>query len=134
MVERQRVVGAILRSEDRVLLCHRSPARRWYPGVWDFPGGHVEDVERPVEALRRELIEEIGVDIRTVKGEPVLHRSDADTGLDLTVWLVTDWQGTVENHQPEEHDHVNWFAENELRHLTFADSCYLPLLEQILER
>lgn len=133
-MERHRVVAAILSSGDRVLLCHRSPVRRWYPDVWDFPGGHVEDRERAEEALRRELFEEIGVEIGTVGGAPVLHRIDAVTGLDLTVWLVTSWQGTVENRQPEEHDAVGWFTAKELRPLSFADSSYLPLLEQILDR
>src|SRR5215469_16567881 len=37
-----RIVTAVLRDGDRVLLCHRSAGRRWYPDVWDLPGGHVE--------------------------------------------------------------------------------------------
>jgi 8-oxo-dGTP diphosphatase len=44
---RARIVAAFLRDGNRVLLCHRSAARRWYPDVWDLPGGHVEDGEIP---------------------------------------------------------------------------------------
>ncbi|GAA2693767.1 hypothetical protein GCM10010412_085480 [Nonomuraea recticatena] len=42
-----RIVTAVLRDGDRVLLCHRSAGRRWYPDVWDLPGGHVEEGEDP---------------------------------------------------------------------------------------
>ena len=51
---RARVVAALLRDGNRVLLCHRSPQRRWYPDVWDLPGGHVERRELPGAALARE--------------------------------------------------------------------------------
>lgn len=127
-----RVVAAILHSGDCVLLCHRAPARRWYPDVWDFPGGHVEDGERPEQALRRELTEEIGVDVGLVLHEPVLHLIDDGTGLDLTVWHITSWKGAVQNRQPEEHDEVRWLAEAELRDLNLADESYLTVLRQIL--
>jgi mutator protein MutT len=129
---RHHVVAAILHRGNRVLLCHRAPDRRWYPGVWDFPGGHVEEGERPAQALRRELAEEIGVDVGVVVDEPVLHLIDDETGFDLTVWHITSWTGTVRNRQPAEHDEVSWVAEPVLRHLDYADTSYLTVLLQIL--
>lgn len=39
------VVAGLLVRGTEVLLGHRSPGRRWYPDVWDLPGGHVEDGE-----------------------------------------------------------------------------------------
>jgi 8-oxo-dGTP pyrophosphatase MutT (NUDIX family) len=127
------VVAAILRRGDEVLLCHRSPTRRWYPDVWDFPGGHVEHLERPEHALRRELIEEIGVDIGTVSDPPVL-RLDAAPAFDLTVWQVTRWHGVVTNRDAEEHDRLGWFREADLCGLDLAHPSYLSLLQRLLDR
>jgi 8-oxo-dGTP diphosphatase len=133
-VPEHRVVAAVLRRGDRVLLCHRCPARQWYPNVWDFPGGHVDDGERPEQALRRELIEELGVDIGTIEGDPVCHLSDAGKGFDLTLWVIGEWRGRgrVENRQLDEHDDIAWFGARDLHNLKFADSSHLSLLEHVL--
>jgi 8-oxo-dGTP diphosphatase len=126
------VVAVILRQADRLLLCHRAQTRRWYPDVWDFPGGHVEPEERPEEALRREILEELGVELEGVDGAPVLHRFVPDTGLDLTVWASRYWRGNVTNMQPEEHDAIGWFRREQLGGLRFADLSYLGLLQGLL--
>ncbi|WP_308285363.1 NUDIX domain-containing protein [Actinoplanes hulinensis] len=52
------IVTALLRDGNRILLVHRSPRKRWYPDLWDMPGGHVEPGERPTAALVREIHEE----------------------------------------------------------------------------
>jgi 8-oxo-dGTP diphosphatase len=131
-MEDHHVVAVILRRGDQLLLCHRSPGRRWYPDVWDLPGGHVEPGERPEDALRREVAEELGAELEGVDGGPVLRRVVSQTGLDLTVWVSWRWRGTVSNLQPEEHDAIGWFDEGQLDELRFADPSYLPLLRRLL--
>ena len=126
------IVAVILLRADELLLCHRSPARRWYPDVWDFPGGHVEPGEDPRAALRRELAEELGADLIGTDAGPVLRRVDPRTGLDLTVWTSSHWRGPITNRQPEEHDSIGWFRHGQLAGLTFAHPSYLPLLQRLL--
>lgn len=126
------VAAAVLLRNEEALLCHRSAARRWFPDVWDFPGGHLEANETHQNALRRELLEEIGVDVGVVLGAPVLHLRGEDGGLDLSVWVVTAWDGTVRNCQPEEHDMIGWFTRDQLGGLAFADDAYRTLLRRLL--
>jgi 8-oxo-dGTP diphosphatase len=127
------IVAVILRRADELLLCHRSPGRQWYPDVWDFPGGHVEPGERPQDALRREVAEELGAELEGVDGGPVLHRVDPQRGLDLTLWVSHRWRGGVSNLQPQEHDAIGWFKADQLAGLSLADPSYLPLLQRLLK-
>ena len=53
------VCGVIGNAESEILLCQR-PEGKSQAGLWEFPGGKVEDAESPQEALARELREELG--------------------------------------------------------------------------
>ena len=55
-------VGVLIRPDGRFLLTSR-PAGKAYHGYWEFPGGKLEPGETVHDALRRELLEEIGVSI-----------------------------------------------------------------------
>jgi mutator protein MutT len=110
------VVVAALVREGRVLLVHRSPNRRAYPGVWDLPGGHIETGETELAALAREMHEELGVRVAT--GSAIhLCRLDAGRGgesVRLSAWLVREWEGTPANTAPDEHDEIRWFRPEQL--------------------
>ncbi|MDY6847810.1 MAG: NUDIX domain-containing protein [Thermodesulfobacteriota bacterium] len=56
------VTAAIIRCEDRILLTRRPPHVR-LGGWWEFPGGKLDEEESPQEGLRREIIEELGIEI-----------------------------------------------------------------------
>ncbi len=71
-------VGILIRADGALLLSTR-PEGKAYAGYWEFPGGKIEPGETVTEALRRELIEELGVTI----GEA--HE-----------WKVTEWNGEFE--------------------------------------
>ena len=109
------VVGALVRG-GRVLLAHRSPDKRAYPDVWELPGGVVEAGESELDALTRELSEELGVRIATDSASHLcrLTVGPAEEPALLSAWLVRDWQGTPANLAPEEHVDIRWFGLDEL--------------------
>ncbi len=121
------VVAGVLVRGDAVLMTHRSPSRRWYPGVWDLPGGHVEPGEDEPAALARELREELGVLPRGA--ERVLAVEEA--GLRMGVWAVRAWDGEPRNLQPEEHDELRWVTATEARGLALAHPSYADLVDRV---
>jgi 8-oxo-dGTP diphosphatase len=124
------IVAAVIVVDGRILLCHRSPDRRWYPDVWDLPGGHVEVGESSAEALKRELREELGIAARSLSQRP-LERL-CTTEFEMDIWAVTAWDGAPVNLVPEEHDAIQWFTAEELPRLKMAHDSYLALLSSAL--
>lgn len=57
-----RVVAAVIQKNERYLITQRRPSAV-LPLLWEFPGGKVEEGESDAEALRREVLERLGVEI-----------------------------------------------------------------------
>ena len=126
----QRVVGGILRRDGRVLLCLRNRNRKHYPGVWDVPGGHVADDETCEQGLERELLEELGIRARVLRsGFLVVEKTQE---VEIHYYLVDEWDGTVGNCAPDEHDELRWVTLLDLPHLPLAHPRYLSLLTSAL--
>jgi 8-oxo-dGTP diphosphatase len=126
------IVAAVLVRDGRVLLCLRSPQRRWSPCLWDLPGGHVERGESDPVALARELCEELGVTVAPAAIAATLPEVRIiDDEVDMRVWVVHDWSGEAVNAAPEEHDAVSWFEPSELERLSLAHPEYRGLLRRV---
>jgi 8-oxo-dGTP diphosphatase len=75
---RKLVVAALVRDEDGRVLLTRRRADQPMPLLWELPGGKVEEGEAPVEALARELREELGCDATVGRiDDVVFHRYPA---------------------------------------------------------
>ena len=122
------VVGAVLISEGRVLLCRRSARRTWRPGRWDLPGGHVEPGETPPQALVRELREELAITIAPPTGTPLATVTVPQ--FEMPVWVVDAWDGQVVNAAPDEHDAIGWFGPDEVPEEDLA----LPVYAELIRR
>ena len=66
------VVAAVVVRGDRVLLSRRPPGKH-LAGLWEFPGGKVEEGETPEEALVREVREELGLEIARLRPYAFVH-------------------------------------------------------------
>ncbi|GII65336.1 hypothetical protein Skr01_54210 [Sphaerisporangium krabiense] len=125
-----RIVTTVLRDDDRVLPCHRSAGRRWYPDVWDLPGGHVEEAEDPKESLVHELREELGITASEPPSPPI-HKIRAAT-FAMQIWLIDRWTGTPINAAPNDPDAVAWSETSALDSLRLAHEPYLSMLTTVL--
>lgn len=121
---RHDVVAAAIKREGDILLCLRSPNRQWYPNVWELPGGHRSPGERQQDALRRELLEELGVTVH-LDGEPVLIQSNE---VSVALWHVSEWSGDIANAEVAEHTDIRWVSTEAARLLPLGPLARLLLV------
>jgi 8-oxo-dGTP diphosphatase len=91
-------VGVLVREDGRFLLTSR-PEGKVYAGYWEFPGGKVEAGESIEAALRRELMEEIGVTIGAVHPWRVEVVDYPHALVRLHFCKVFEWQGELHMHE-----------------------------------
>ena len=87
------VAAGILRNAAGAVLITERLCDGPYNGLWEFPGGKVRTGESPAAALRRELREELGIDVDAVEPFMNLSHDYPDRSVDLEFFLVTDWRG-----------------------------------------
>ena len=108
-----RVVAAVIPRGDQVLICQRAPHKR-HGGLWEFPGGKCEPGESLADTARRELREELGVEVVSVGEEEFVLR---DPG---SPYLINFAPVEIVG-EPSCREHV------ELRWVSLAEGSNLPL-------
>ena len=131
------VVGAAivddLTSPSRILAARRTepPA---LAGGWELPGGKVDPGESTVEALHREVAEELGVEValgEVVEGPLERGRWPLGARYAMTVHLAVVTSGTPE--PVEDHDLLRWLAHDELYAVPWLPAD-LPIVEALARR
>ena len=104
---------ALIDVDGRVLLAQR-PAGKPMAGLWEFPGGKVEQGERPEDSLIRELKEELGIVVWEACLAPLTFASHAypEFHLLMPLYVCRRWDGTV---TPREGQRLAWVRPNRLR-------------------
>ena len=88
------LVGLIGDAQGRWLVNQRRPGTH-LAGFWEFPGGKRQAAETPFAALRRELDEELGIDVLAAEPWLELEHDYPDKTVRLDVWRVLDYRGEV---------------------------------------
>lgn len=88
------VAAAIVRRPDgRVLLAERPTGKPW-AGYWEFPGGKIESGESALQALARELHEELGIDVDRASPWITFEYAYPEKRVRLHFWRVSAWHGS----------------------------------------
>jgi len=76
------VLGVIRRPDGRFLITKRVMTKAWAPGWWEVSGGAAQAGEESEEAVRREVLEETGLDVKEAEGGYVFtyHRENPGEG------------------------------------------------------
>jgi 8-oxo-dGTP diphosphatase len=120
------VAGLIFRG-DQLLICQRQRAGK-FPLKWEFPGGKVETGESDYGALRRELKEELAIDM--IDARPALHHKhsySAGPSVSLRFYNVHEFAGEPHNLVFER---ISWVALSALEDFDFLEGDR-PLVHQL---
>ena len=122
-----RVVAAVLCRSGRILLARRKPGKQM-GGMWEFPGGKVEEGETLAACLAREMKEELGLAV-LVGPQLMTKRHAYDFGeIELTAMLCrcAD-EGTLAS---SDHDLLEWVEPSRLREYALAPAD-VPVAERL---
>ena len=121
------VVVGLVNDESGRWLVNCRPLGRPLAGWWEFPGGKCQPGEAPLAALKRELSEELGIEV--LDAEPVLAlvHDYPDKRVRLDVWHVRRYEGqvTARDEQP-----LRWATVAECRQLQLLDADW-PIVERL---
>jgi len=110
-------VGAIIEnsSTGKILLLKRSESKDFSPGIWEYVTGRLNQFEEPEDGLRREVMEETGIEVEIVKPISVFHifrgeKTAENELVGIMFWCKTD----TENVQiSDEHSDFRWVTPDE---------------------
>lgn len=108
------VIAAVIVRDGRYLVGRRPDEKR-HGGLWEFPGGKLEEGETLLHAAGRELGEELGMEAVAV-GDILFSASDGASPY-VIHFVAVEATGEPE---PTEHTRVGWFTPHELAELPLA--------------
>ena len=122
------VTAAIIISDNKVLIAERAPGQN-LAGKWEFPGGKIEPGETLQECLKREIREELDVDIEVMDlfGESIYAYQSGTIKLMAfrCQWLSGDFKLSV-------HSRIEWVTRQQLELYDFAPAD-IPIVERLME-
>src|SRR5579871_3935855 len=125
-VELMIAIGVVFNEEKKILVALR-PKDKLQGGLWEFPGGKVESGETVEEALKRELLEEVGIHITEAKPFIQCSHSYHEHHVLLDVWCVYAFEGEAHGREKQP---IAWVTLDELAKLPMLSANH-PILEAL---
>lgn len=135
-------ITCIVVKDGKYLITRRSPTKKRFPGKWTVPGGKLETkdymhLKKDTEfywynvleqVLKREIKEEVGLDIKNIEYVTSLATVHDDGAPSLVISCVADWDGGEVRVQPDETDQYAWITLEESKSYDLLDGIYEELV------
>lgn len=121
------VAAAIIRKNDRVLIAKR-PLNKHKGGYWEFPGGKLEAKELPEQALKRELKEELDIEITSADFFQKITFDYSEKSVCLYFYLVENFSG---NEKGLEGQALKWVEITRLNAFQFPEANQ-PIVKRLM--
>lgn len=125
-----KVAVAVIADEKQRLLVTRRSSHASHGGMWEFPGGKLEDDETPFAALVREIYEEVGLEVMQGDFLGEVHHAYPKHSVTLLVYYVTSFNGQAVSRETQ--TDLRWVDFDALSHLEFpaANVHIIDLIKQ----
>lgn len=124
-----KVVAALIRNKDNILIAKRSTGDENVYGKWEFPGGKVEDNESEKEAIEREMLEEFELKVKAEKFIVNNICNYPNKTIDLRVYECRYIGGEFKLH---DHSEYAWVKKDDLLNFELCPAD-IPLAKYIME-
>ena len=115
-------------NHDKSILLAQRSAEKSFPLQWEFPGGKIDEGENSESALRRELFEELNIEVDKMKlFDSVIHEYELFRA-NIEFFLVNEWSGNLLN---KEGQNLHWKKLNNLRGLKILDAD-MPVISKLI--
>lgn|SRR5690554_113409 len=123
-----RVVCAIIHQENKILAVQRSE-KMALPLKWEFPGGKIEENESEVDCIKREIKEELNIDIKIKKRLTPSSHSYEDFSIELIPYISVYQSGVL---TLNEHKQRLWLDKEALINLDWAEAD-VPIVNEYIK-
>lgn len=123
-----RVSAGILMNDRYEVCIAKRLISKHLGGFWEFPGGKIESKESSLEALKRELLEELNVTVKHADHWEKITHVYSEKTVELDFWLVTAFEGEPISNEGQE---VRWVQITDLREYEFPEA-NLKVVERLL--
>lgn len=102
---------------EKLFVPRRADTKKFLPGVYELPGGHIDFGENPVNGLKREILEEFGM--RIAIGDPFYvftYMNEVKGSHSVEIIYFAIFEDPIGNVRldPEDHSQFVWISENEI--------------------
>ena len=113
-----------INGEQKLFLPRRAQTKKFLPGVFELPGGHIDFGEDIVEGLKREIMEELGMRVRI--GDPFSvfdYENEVKGSHSVQINYFGQFEDSIENItlQPADHSEYIWFDGSDYSLLAVGD-------------
>ncbi|MNO37026.1 CTP pyrophosphohydrolase [compost metagenome] len=122
------VAAAIIHNEEGQILIARRRQGKSQAGLWEFPGGKIEQDESIADCLQRELQEEMGIMILPYESFGMNEHNYGDVTIQLMAWKARFLGGVIDL---VDHDEYRWVFPAELDQFIFAPAD-IPFVERLM--